>query len=67
MHVASVVVSCPPCADSGVFGFVEVVGNRKCQAEFVAHGFDFIEGPHGCGDDLRAEFVELIEFFLVTN
>ena len=67
MHVAAVMVGCPPCSEWFEFGFGHAVGDGEGEAQVVAHGFDFVEGSDGRGDDFRAEGFEFVDFFLVAT
>ena len=60
------VIGCPPCAEGFKIGFVDVVCDWEGESKFVAHGFDFILGTDGCGEDISAEGFEFVETFLVA-
>ena len=67
MHVAAMVVGCPPCSEWFEFGFGHAVGDGEGEAQVVAHGFDFVEGSDGRGNDVCAEGIEFVDFLLVAT
>ncbi len=66
MHVSTVVIGCPPCAQRFELGFGKAVCDWEGESKFVAHGFDFVLGADGCGEDVSAEGFEFGETFLVA-
>ena len=66
MHVAAMVIGCPPSAKRFEIGFSEAVCDWECKSKFVAHGFDFILSADGCGDDASTECLEFAETLLVA-
>ncbi len=60
LHVAAVVIGCPPSAERFEFGFDEAVCDWEGEPKFVAHGFDFILCADGCGDDVSTECFEFV-------
>ena len=66
MHVAAVVIGCPPSTEGFELGFGEAVCDGESESKFVAHGFDFVLSSDGCGDYASTECLEFAETLLVA-